>query len=270
MAKWYCRTSDRHHAPRVPGPDADLWRVALAASSCFVCSVLQSSAYALGITERCAVTSSRPTVWRHRSHSGPGRTPSSIRPDMIFGKDKDLFHGLLSVVFWGFASGSNGRLNTPRALSRAKAILIGRKKSAPQAADEIISHLRRSRDLLTTSRIAEALLEVERIKYLQMAFASKVLTFMEPQVAAVYDEVISLRLEKQTDLELRSLFVSTKIPTSKNAQLSQAKTYAEWCHWCSKTASNLNAKRMTWVDWNATEHSWRAVDVERAFFALGR
>ena len=184
--------------------------------------------------------------------------------------EEDLFHGLLSVVFWGFASRSNGQLNAPRALSRAKAILIGRKNSAPQAANEIISHLRRSRELLTTSRIAEALLEAKRIKYLQMAFASKLLTFMEPEVAAVYDEVISLRLEKQTDAEFRSLFVTTNIPTSKNAQLSQAKTYADWCRWCSKKASDLNAKGTTWVDWNATEHSWRAVDVERAFFALGR
>ena len=38
---------------------------------------------------RCAVTSSRPTVWRHCSHSVPGRAISSIRPDMIFGKDSD-------------------------------------------------------------------------------------------------------------------------------------------------------------------------------------
>jgi PhzF family phenazine biosynthesis protein len=53
-----------------------------------LCSVLQSSPYALGITERCAVTSSRPIVWRHRSHSDPGRATSSICPDMIFGKDR--------------------------------------------------------------------------------------------------------------------------------------------------------------------------------------
>ena len=52
-----------------------------------LCSVLQSSAYALGITKRCAVTSSRPTVWRHCSDSNPGRATSSIRPDIIFGKD---------------------------------------------------------------------------------------------------------------------------------------------------------------------------------------
>jgi len=107
--------------------------------------------------------------------------------------EEELFHGLLSVVFWGFASGSNGRLNAPRALSRARAILIGRKRSSPQAANDIVSHLRRGRELLKASKFAEALVEVEQIKYLQMAFASKVLTFMEPQAAAVYDEVISLR-----------------------------------------------------------------------------
>ena len=50
----------------------------------------QSSPYTLGITERCAVTSSRPTIWRHCSHSVPCRATSSLRPDMIFGKDRHL------------------------------------------------------------------------------------------------------------------------------------------------------------------------------------
>ena len=34
--------------------------------------VLQSSAHALGITERCALASSSPTIWRHCRHSDPG------------------------------------------------------------------------------------------------------------------------------------------------------------------------------------------------------
>ena len=88
MAKWYCGTSDWHTASRVPGPNGHLRRGAPTPDSFRLCSVLQSSAYALGITKRCAVTSSRPTVWRHCSHSNPGRATSSIRPDMIFGKDR--------------------------------------------------------------------------------------------------------------------------------------------------------------------------------------
>jgi hypothetical protein len=81
-------TLDWHPAPRVPGPNADLWRVAPAASSCFVYGVLQSGAHALGITEGCTLASSSPTVRCHCRHSNLGRTASSIRPDMIFGKDR--------------------------------------------------------------------------------------------------------------------------------------------------------------------------------------
>jgi hypothetical protein len=135
---------------------------------------------------------------------------------------------------------------------------------------EIVDHLRRCRELLKASQIDEALLEGMRIKYLKMSFASKLLTFMEPRIAAVYDEVISLRLEKQSNPELRSLYVSTTIQTSKNRQVSQAKAYEGWCRWCASKADTLNTLGVNWVDWDATEHSWRAVDIERAFFSLGR
>ena len=90
--------------------------------------------------------------------------------------DEDLIHGVLSVVLWGFASGTGGRLYLPRALSRARAIVDGRKNAPPQAENEIIAHIKRSRELLHLSQIAEALLEAEEIKFLKMAFASKLLT----------------------------------------------------------------------------------------------
>ena len=56
--------------------------------SCLIYGVLQSGAHALGITKRCALASSSPTVRCHCRHSDLGRTASSIRPDMIFGKDR--------------------------------------------------------------------------------------------------------------------------------------------------------------------------------------
>jgi hypothetical protein len=89
--------------------------------------------------------------------------------------EDDLIHGLLSVAFWGFSSGVDGRLNAPRALSRAKAIVFGRKNALPQPKNEIIAHIERSRELLNASQIAEALLEAEQIKFLRMSFASKLL-----------------------------------------------------------------------------------------------
>ena len=87
VAKWLCGTSDRHIAPRVPGSNAHLWRAAPATNSFRLCGVLQSSAHALGITERCALASSSPTVWWRCRDSYLGRATSSIRPDIIFGKD---------------------------------------------------------------------------------------------------------------------------------------------------------------------------------------
>src|SRR6516225_8034628 len=56
VAKWNCRTFDRHAATRVRRPNADLWRVAPAAHPFFVYGVL-------GIAERCAPAPSSPTVW---------------------------------------------------------------------------------------------------------------------------------------------------------------------------------------------------------------
>jgi hypothetical protein len=88
VVEWLCRTSDRHTAPRVPGSSGNLRRYAPAANSFRLCGVLQSTAHALGITERCAFSSSSPTIWRHCRHSDPGWIAPPIRPDMIFGKDR--------------------------------------------------------------------------------------------------------------------------------------------------------------------------------------
>jgi hypothetical protein len=182
--------------------------------------------------------------------------------------ESDLIHGLLSVVFWGFASGTNGRINSKRALRRAEQIVVGRKNAQPQSEADIISHIRKCRQLLNASQIAEALREATQIKFLQMSFASKLLTFMAPNLAAVYDKVISERLADTPKLQ-KNLFVSTKNP-SKAAKLKQVNVYANWCRWCVEKADDLNASGITWRDWNGTEHSWRAVDVEKAWFALDR
>ena len=129
-------------------------------------------------------------------------------------REYELIHGLLSIVFWGFASGTNGRINSKRALRRAEAIVIGRKNAPPQPDADIISHIKKCRQLLNASQIALAFREATQIKFLQMAFASKLLTFMAPNLAAVYDDVISKQLLMRANTpELQNLFVSTKNPT---------------------------------------------------------
>jgi hypothetical protein len=99
VAEWLCGTSDRHIAPRVPGSSAHLRRDAPAANSFRLCGVLQSSAHALGITERCALAPNSPTIWRHCRHSDLGWAASPIPPDMIFGNDRSLNYTCCSADF---------------------------------------------------------------------------------------------------------------------------------------------------------------------------
>ncbi len=50
-------------------------------------------------------------------------------------RDDKLMHGLLSVVFWGFASGTNGRVHSMFALAKSRAILRGRGSASPRGWD---------------------------------------------------------------------------------------------------------------------------------------
>jgi hypothetical protein len=184
--------------------------------------------------------------------------------------EENIMHGLLSAVFWGFVSGVNGRVNVGRALARSRAFILGRKNLLAQEPQAIIATLKQTPELLMSSRIGDALQEAQKTQFLGMAFASKIVMFMNPNIAAVYDDVISNRLKLQTDPHLRSLYVSTSWTRSKSANEKRCNVYERWCHWCSETARALNSAAVKWKDWNGTEFSWRAVDVERALFALGR
>lgn len=179
---------------------------------------------------------------------------------------QQLLHGLLSVVFWGYVSGTDGNIHEARALKRTWWHLRGRANSSPQMPQDIIFHLKNARALLEKAQIGDALIEVMRIKFLGMAFGSKVLAFMNSKAAAVYDEVISLRLEGHSNAALSRLANGVKL----TRKADQANLYAEWCGWCVEKAHALNTAGALWRDWNGGDYVWRAVDAERAFYALGR
>src|SRR5271154_7168985 len=87
LAKWDCGTSDRHLAPRMPRPNAGFWRSAPAANSLRLCDLLQQSAHAHDVTEGCSSTSGGPAKRNYYRHTRSVGSSSSIRTDMIFGKD---------------------------------------------------------------------------------------------------------------------------------------------------------------------------------------
>src|SRR5512146_3285635 len=87
MAKWHCRTSDRHAAPRIPGSGHCVRRGAIAPCALCLCGILQSNASASGFTEGYPLKARHPTDRQRCGHPDPWRITSPIRPDMIFGKD---------------------------------------------------------------------------------------------------------------------------------------------------------------------------------------
>ncbi len=127
--------------------------------------------------------------------------------------------------------------------------------------------LQLARELVVHKDYGKALYQLMSIKYLGMSFASKVCMFMDPVQAAIYDSIIAERLSKHDSL--KSFYVKT-LGTTKKEKISQCNTYEKWCEFCLKTAGILNNHKAQWTDWDNQLKLFRAVDVERSFFALGR
>ena len=89
--KIFSGTPDRHRAPRVPGPDAGLWRGTPAANSFFLWGVLQRGSHALIAEQGCAGFARCSGRWPHSLPADPGRIAPSIRPDLISGRHRQLF-----------------------------------------------------------------------------------------------------------------------------------------------------------------------------------
>ncbi len=158
------------------------------------------------------------------------------------------------------------RFHVNRAISKAKMLSGGRGRIAPQKPAEILECFHEATRHLIVGDVETALQKAMSIKFLGMSFASKVLMFLNPSAAVVYDSVIAGYLTNSSDSRLRQMAVSTD--AGADPQL-QAKGYSRWCSFCAKTLSSMNQAGHLWMDWDGRKHPWRAVDVERAFFAVG-
>lgn len=181
--------------------------------------------------------------------------------------DQEILVGFLSVIFWGYISGADGVVRKARALSKVRAFRDGIKGKSPTPKSDLISIIKTAREFVGMNDLKNALHELMKIKYLGMSFSSKIIMFMDPDKSAVYDSIIASQLE--SDLNLDFLYINTT-GSSKKHKINQSKTYKMWCDFCRDTAILLNEKNAQWIDWNGKCENFRAVDVERAFFALGK
>ncbi|WP_373866793.1 8-oxoguanine DNA glycosylase OGG fold protein [Methylobacterium oxalidis] len=186
-------------------------------------------------------------------------------------RTSDRLAGLLSIVFWGFFASADyprRKANPARALVRAAQILHGRTGRRTPEAESTCASLDAALLHLRAGRVSEALKEAMAIDYMGMSFASKLLMFASPHRAVVYDKVISERLATlaERDPQWRSMAVATSGPFSP----AKGEAYERWCAFCAGQAERLNDQGSRWRDRSGEAQSWRAVDVERTFFALTR
>jgi hypothetical protein len=121
-----------------------------------------------------------------------------------------------------------------------------------------------ARQLLAEKNPGAALLLAMKVQFLGMSFASKLLMFMNPTAAVVYDSVIARYLQAGS---FGSLGWLANDPKSQNRR-AQSGVYNNWCAYCIDTANEMNRHGSEWIDWDGSRQVWRAVDVERAVFAL--
>ncbi|WP_312183450.1 8-oxoguanine DNA glycosylase OGG fold protein [Massilia timonae] len=184
---------------------------------------------------------------------------------------QDRQHGLLSCVTWGFISGTDLLIKPRRALGRAGSLLNGAgDRKPPQQPEQVTALLDTARQAARDGDLATALRACLRIKFIGPAFATKLVMMMRPDIAAVLDSVINERLLGHGDRELSVIHGRMTPPSSEPALECFVARYLQWCGWCTRQAQALNAQGGRWTDWDGEEHPWRAVDVERAFFAMGR
>ena len=182
----------------------------------------------------------------------------------------DQRHGLLSCVTWGFISGTNLRITPARAFGKARSLKTGAGTKAPQDTADQLRHLGDAQTAARKGEIAAALRACLQIKFIGPAFATKLVMMMRPDIAAVFDSVINERCRNNADAALAAMHGKITSLPSQSATDAFVSRYVAWCAWCASHADALNAQKLKWTDWDGAEHPWRAVDVERAFFAMGR
>jgi hypothetical protein len=123
----------------------------------------------------------------------------------------------------------------------------------------------------------DALNSLDGVAELQrLSFASKIVTFVDPDNAGVFDNRIN-RFLVESCLDKEFLGVDGGVPYDAGgmrdptvALPANRRRYQNWCLRLQELAHALNA-RGTAGFWTCTERSaqpWRAVDVERAIFAI--
>jgi len=175
------------------------------------------------------------------------------------GSPSENLAGLASVVYWGFATYGDNYART-----RARRLLKGygaRQAVTPDIASDCIAAARTD---IEAGRLGHALGRLGPLCQLSRTpFASKVIAFLSPDVAGVYDQWIQWGLLNHPVLVRHSsrggLFEGALSGVGSVSSVRVQDRYESWCHALRLIAAKINNELGT--------KQVRAVDVERSLFA---
>jgi hypothetical protein len=203
------------------------------------------------------------------------------RPGHITDRALDAFHGDLlrssspadvrdgcaSAIYWGFITRNEpfARLSATRFYHRNSAVAV-------------VAGVCNSASECLASRWGVALGSLGGLLGLgRMPFASKVITFLDPANAGVYDNRINKFLLDHPRLCSAIMNPVGPAPVDANGRMTEPVTapatwqrYQIWCRRLQQARDDLNT-HVAPSSWKCTEslpQQWRAVDVERAIFRL--
>jgi hypothetical protein len=184
----------------------------------------------------------------------------TISDDLRSGDEARVSLGLASVIFWGHYSDGNAN----RAAFRAN-------KTAA-AGSELLEDVAAIIALVDSGSFGEALVRAFALPEIgSTSFASKIVTFLAPQNAGVFDLQIYEGLARTMLASDRSLiqdWLAVEFAPwawtaygNKATKVRTARGYDRWCARLTEVSNDLNAAGVQ-GPWGI----WRAADVERAIY----
>ena len=171
----------------------------------------------------------------------------------------DVILGLASVCYWGNYL-VRGHENHNFSVTRLSWFFSGNARAtrclATLGHQYAFDRVSSAKVLINHGEYGKALSQIADLPFFSRSFASKVLAFMAPSMIGVYDSHIATQLH---DLEMAP--TGPMNPAAEN-------TFDLSCQQWQSKADELNNAGKTWTDWDGSQHNFRAVDVERAEFAI--
>lgn len=178
--------------------------------------------------------------------------------------------GCASVVYWGFIT-----YGDTFAQKRARRYIAGNPDPKRVAAI-----LRQATLCCAAQQWGAALAALRPLRQLgQLPFGSKIIAFLDPDHAGVYDNRIN-RYLAHTGLDKPLLNGDSALARNSKCLMRYAsvsrkanqQTYQSWCRSLRGLSDSLNASTppSTWSCTEPTAQPWRAIDVERAIFSFAQ